>query len=84
MRWTILLVVLGLAAPAGAQVFKPKPKAPAAQKRPARPAAKKHRPKKKSAPKKRAAPAASANDDRAAAGEDDPDFVKITDDDEIE
>jgi hypothetical protein len=83
MRWAIAIAVLGLAAaPADAQVFKPKAKAPAAEKKPARPAAKK-----KAAPKKKAVSAkkkAAAADEAPAPKDDDTDFVKITDDDEIE
>ena len=82
MRWALLIAVLGLAAPADAQVFKPKAKAPAAEKKRSRPSAKKaaKASRKKSSSKKRAAPKAAA----PAPDDDDSDFVKITDDDEIE
>lgn len=92
VRWLGLLLALGLvAAPAEAQVFKPKgKKTETAKKAPA----KKAPAKKASAKKSKKATKAKARKSRertrsdeeapARSKRNDPDFVKITDDDEIE
>lgn len=79
-RWLIVLAVLGLAAPADAQVFKPKgKKTESSEKKPAK-KAKKASKKKTTAKRKNAA----ADRDRSAGRKVDPDYVKITDDEDIE
>ena len=89
MRWALPLLLIAGMGTADAQVFKPKGKAPTAEKKPARPAAKKSTKstKKKSSTKKsavadRGRPADLTPD--TGSRESDSDFVKITDDDEIE
>jgi hypothetical protein len=89
MRWALLLLLIGGLGTAEAQVFKPKGKAPVSDKKPARPAAKKSTkttkkksPTKKSAAADRGRPADLTPD--SGSRESDSDFVKITDDDEIE
>ena len=90
MRLLAILVALGLVSlSAEAQVFKPKKgKADSAQKKSTKTAKKKSTAKKKvSAKKKNAAADRSRPDDltpEPASKDDDEDFVKITDDDEIE
>lgn len=91
MRWLgALIVIIGLVGPSDAQVFKPKgKKSEAAEKKPAKASAKKKKDKKKvsAKSKKNAAADRSRPDDltpEPASKSDDEDFVKITDDDEIE
>lgn len=94
MRWLTNLVVLGvlfgLLSTAEAQVFKPKgKKADVIEKKPAKASAKKSKVTKKkvAAKKKNAAADRSRPDDltpEPGSKSDDDDFVKITDDDEIE
>lgn len=80
-RWLIVLAVLGLAAPADAQVFKPKgKKTESGEKRPAKKKAKKAAKKKGSTKRKSAAARRDRSDDSKV----DPDYVKITDDEDIE
>lgn len=90
MRWAVLLLVIAGIGTADAQVFKPKSKAPTAETKTAKPARKKAastKPKKRSATKKNAASDKGRPADLTPTGaprEADSDFVKITDDDEIE
>ena len=82
-RWLIVLAVLGLAAPADAQVFKPKgKKTESGEKRPAKKAKKAKKAAKKKGTAKRKS--ASARRDRSDEPKVDPDYVKITDDEDIE
>lgn len=79
-RWLIVLAVLGLAAPADAQVFKPKGrKTESSEKKPAKKT--KKAAKKKGTTKRKSA---AADRDRSERRKVDPDYVKITDDDDIE
>ena len=90
MRWLAILTVLGLVASADAQVFKPKgKKSEVVEKKPAKSTAKKKTAKKKvsAKSKKNAAADRSRPDDltpEPSSKSEDEDFVKITDDDEIE
>ena len=93
-RWVTLLaslaLVIGLVAPADAQVFKPKgKKAESAEKTSSTKTTKKKKKKKKGSSKKKGNAAAerSRPDDltpEPASKKGDSDFVQITDDDEIE
>jgi len=88
MRWLALLITLGLVSTADAQVFKPKgKKADVIEKKPAKTSAKKapKTAKKKGATKAKKTPVADRDEaPEAASKSDDNDFVKITDDEEIE
>lgn len=83
-RWLIALAVLGLAAPADAQVFKPKgKKTESTQKKPAK---KSKKAVKKKAPAKARKARRSSADERSGSSSKkiDPDYVKIIDDEDIE
>lgn len=83
-RWLIILAVLGLAAPADAQVFKPKgKKTESSEKKPAK-KAKKAGKKKASTKARKSRRASDDGDSESSSKKVDPDHVKITDDDEIE
>jgi len=91
MRWLAILTLLAFVSTADAQVFKPKGKksTEAVEKKPAKSTAKKKTSKKKvsAKSKKNAAADRSRPDDltpEPSSKSDDDDFVKITDDDEIE
>lgn len=95
MRVLAILIVLGLVASADAQVFKPKgKKSEATEKKPSKKAAAKKKStkstkaKKKSTKTKKSAVAERSRPDDADSEDDDnagdKDYVKITDDDEIE
>jgi hypothetical protein len=89
-RWLTLLLVIGLVSPAGAQVFKPKSKkSDSAEKSSASSAPKKKKKGKKKGSKSKKSAAADRGrpDDltpEPSSKKVDSDFVKITDDDEIE
>lgn len=90
-RWLGILLVLSLAAPVNAQVFKPKgKKADVIEKKPAKKAAAKKAPaaKKKATKGKKSAVAERSRPDdltpEPSSKNEDADFVKITDDEDIE
>lgn len=87
-RALVIALVLGLVSIANAQVFKPKgKKADAVEKKPEKKAVKKttKAPKKKTGAKSKKAAAADREDSSDSGSKaEDFDFVKITDDDEIE
>lgn len=87
MRLALLLLVIAGLGTADAQVFKPKGKAPAAEKKTTKASPKKSKATRKKSPKKSAAADRGRPADLTPEGgsrDSDSDFVKITDDDEIE